>query len=393
MKRILFLYHTSSIGGGSFCLLNILKNLDRQILAPYVLLSEDGPLVDEIKKLNIIVNFLPRMHTVPYNTSTLKLSKLKNAIDILQSMKLFKSIISKIKPDVVYCNTMMLYPYLRPARECGCKTIIHIREHWPEGEHKWQRKTALEHIAKYADEIVAINRYSASMIVPFGRKATIVYDWIDMSSRYQEMPLNEIFGEDMTNKKTFLYMGGLQAIKGAHEVITAFTNHLKDPDYRMLALGINPAYKSNGIRGIVKKILKLLGKIQYSDKVIEMVNSDTRIKCVPGVYNIRHLYEQSYCIVSYFTIPHANLALAESVICNAMNVAAKTDESLEYSHEGEMALLYEENNFEDFIRTLISLPEKREEYLANMAQHSSVIEEMFAPERNIDILNHIIESI
>lgn len=393
MKRILFLYHTSTVGGGSYCLLNILKNLDRQIIEPHVLLCSDGPLVDEIKKLDIKVDFLPMMHTVPYNTSTLKLSKLMNAIDILKSMKLLKSIIGRIKPDVVYCNTMMLYPYLKPAKESGCRTVIHIREHWPENEHQWQRNTALRHIAEYADEIIAINRYSASMVAPYGRKATIIYDWIDMTSRYQEMPFDEIFGENMQNKKTFLYMGGLQAIKGAYEVISAFTNYLTDPEYRLLALGINPTYKSSGVRGLVKKCLKVLGKTQYSDKVIEMVNSDTRIKCIPGVYNIRHLYEQAYCIVSYFTIPHANLALAESVICNTMNVAAKTDESLEYSSEGELALLYEENNFECFINTLKSLPGKREVYLSKMAQKSSAIKDMFAPERNIHNLNHIIESI
>lgn len=393
MKRLLFLYHTSAVGGGSYCLLNILKNLDRQIIEPHVLLCSEGPLVDEIKGLDINVEFLPKMHTVPYNTSTLKLSKLKNALDILQSMKMLKSIISKIKPDVVYCNTMMLYPYLRPAKEYGCKSIIHIREHWPEGEHQWQRKTALMHIAKYADEIIAINRYSASMVVPYDRKATVVYDWIDMSSRYQEMPLNDIFGEDMTNKKTFLYMGGLHMIKGAYEVVNAFTNYLKDPDYRLLALGINPAYKARGLKGMVKKCLKWMGKTQYSDKVTEMVNSDTRIKCIPGVYNIRHLYEQAYCIVSYFTIPHANLALAESVICNTMNIAAMTDESLEYSNEGEMALLYEENNFENFVSALKSLPEKRDKYLVKMERNSAVIKEMFSPERNIQILNHIIETI
>lgn len=393
MKKILFLYHTSSIGGGSFCLLNILKNLDRQSVEPQVLLSEDGPLVAEIEKLGISVKFLAGMHTVPYNVSTLRPAKLKNAIRIFQSMKLLKSVISESKPDVIYCNTMMLYPYLKPAKECGCKTIIHIREHWPEGEHSWQRKTALEHITKYADEIIAINRYSASMVVPYGRKATVVYDWIDMSSRYQEMPLNEIFNEDMSNKKTFLYMGGLQEIKGAYEVLLAFTKHLTNQDYRLLALGINPNFKTGGVRGLIKRVLKSLGKTQYSDKVIELVNSDFRIKCIPGVYNLRHLYEQAYCIVSYFTIPHANLALAESVICNTMNVAAQTDESLEYSNEGEMALLYRENDFNDFVEKLRLLPSLREEYLAKMATNSITVEDMFNPQRNIENFNHVIEKL
>lgn len=393
MKRVLFLYHTSAVGGGSYCLLNILKNLDRHSVEPHVLLSEDGPLVAEIEKLGIEVNFLKGMHTVPYNVSTLKPSKLKNAISIIKSMRFLKHFISESKPDVVYCNTMMLYPYLRPSKECGCKTIIHIREHWPEGEHSWQRKTAFEHIAKYADEIIAINRYSASMVVPYGRKATIVYDWIDMGIRYQEMPLSDIFNEDMSNKKTFLYMGGLQEIKGAYEVLLAFSKHLTDPDNRLLVLGINPMFRTVGIRGLVKRILRSFGKTQYSDKVLELINSDPRIKCIPGVYNIRHLYEQAYCIVSYFTIPHANLSLAEAVICHTMNVAARTDESVEYSNEGEMALLYRENDFNDFVTKLNALSETRATYMDRMEKHSDVIKDMFAPSPNINRLNKIINSI
>lgn len=223
----MFLYHTSTIGGGSYCLLNILKSVDRSQIEPAVLLSDDGPLVDEIKNIGIEVSFLPLMHVVPYNTSILKPTKIRNALRILWSMKKLKGIITTLKPDVVYCNTMMLYPYLHIAKEMGCKTIIHIREHWPEGEHKWQRKTALSHITKYADEIVAINRYSASMVTPYGRTASVVYDWIDMSTRYQEMPLRDIFSEEMVGKKVFLFMGGMQKIKGTLEVLTAFSEHLK----------------------------------------------------------------------------------------------------------------------------------------------------------------------
>lgn len=393
MKKIVFLYHTSVIGGGSFCLLNILKNLDRNQIEPHVLLCNDGPLVAEIKNLGISVDSLPLMHTVPYNESTLTPRNLHNALDIIRSIKDFKKIVYRLQPDVVYCNTMMLYPYLKPAKECGCKTIIHIREHWPEGEHSWQRATALKHIAKYADNIVAINQYSASMVAPYGRQATIVYDWIDMSARYQPMSLDDIFGEDMSDKKVFLYMGGLQSIKGAYEVVRAFVTHLKDPNFRLLALGINPEYNSSGLKGLLKKCLSAIGRVPYSDKVIRLVKTDARIKCIPGLYNIRHLYEQAYCIVSYFTIPHANLALAESIICNTMNVAAKTDESLEYSYEGKLALLYEENNFDDFVCKLQSIEDVREEYLSRMKQDSNIIATLFSPEVNISVLNNILKTI
>ena len=49
MKRILFVHHVSSIGGGSYCLLNLLKEVDQEKFQPVVLLQENGPLVSEIE--------------------------------------------------------------------------------------------------------------------------------------------------------------------------------------------------------------------------------------------------------------------------------------------------------------------------------------------------------
>ncbi len=392
-KRVLFLYHTSTVGGGSYCLLNILKHLDRKQIIPYVLLRSQGPLVNEIEKLDIEVRFLSSLRTVPYNSSTLKFSALGNAIRILQSMNELNKLIYQMRIDIVYCNTMMLYPYLRIAKYCGCKTIIHIREHWPDNEHIWQRKIALRHIANYADEIIAINRYSAAMVKPFNRIATIVYDWIDMSTRYEYMPLSSIFSEDMSDKKVYMYMGGLQEIKGALQVINAFTNHIQDSNSRLLVLGIDPNYRSYGLKGFVKKCLKFINRESYSDKVVRMINSDSRIKCINGVYNIRHLYEQAHCVISYFTIPHANLALAECIICNTINVAAVTDESLEYSAEGKLAILYEENNFEEFINSIKSVDTQYFILKESMAKSSYIIKQMFAPDKNIHKLNTIIEKL
>jgi len=392
-KKILFLYHTSTIGGGSFCLLNILKNIDRGSITPSVLLIEEGPLVKEIKNLGINVFFLSKMHDVPYNTTIFTISKIRNAFDIYCSLKQFEDLIKEIKPDVVYINTMMLYPYLRAAKRSRCRTVMHIREHWPEGEHSWQRNTALEHIAKYADEVIAINRYSASMIKSYNRTATIVYDWIDMTSRFANMPISSIFGENMNNNKMLLYMGGMQKIKGALEVVTAFSYYIKDEDYRLLILGIDPNFKSKGLRGAIKKILSFFGKKTYSDKVISLINSDKRIKCIPSLYNIRHLYEQAYGVISYFTIPHANLAMAESIICNTLSIAARTDESMEYSLEGDLAVLYVENDFDDFVKKILGIESYREDYLLKINARAKEVEIMFDPKQNIEKLNKILETI
>jgi glycosyltransferase involved in cell wall biosynthesis len=47
--RVLFLDHTAKIGGGEIALVNLVRNLDRDLVEPIVLLYADGPLVERLK--------------------------------------------------------------------------------------------------------------------------------------------------------------------------------------------------------------------------------------------------------------------------------------------------------------------------------------------------------
>ena len=62
--KILYIFHVSVIGGGSFCLLNIIKQLDKNTYTPIVLLKSDGPLAVELKKIGATVYFEKSISTV-----------------------------------------------------------------------------------------------------------------------------------------------------------------------------------------------------------------------------------------------------------------------------------------------------------------------------------------
>ena len=164
MKTILYVHHVSDVGGGSYCLLNILKEIDMKLYRPIVLLKKEGPLSIEIKKLNIPVYFMETLATVPYNVSLFRLGSIKGLFSILLSIKPFARLLDELQPDLIHLNNMMLYPYLRIAKKKGVKTLIHVREHWELGEHQTQRNMAIDYIDKYSDKVIAINEYSASMV-------------------------------------------------------------------------------------------------------------------------------------------------------------------------------------------------------------------------------------
>lgn len=394
MKRVLFLYHTSSIGGGSYCLLNIMKTIDRKTIQPVVLLQAEGPLSEEIKRLGIEVYYMKQLITVPYNTSALTLRNVINCFKRQKGVSVFKKLLGEIKPDAVYVNTMMLYPFLKPAKQSGMKTLIHVREHWPEKEHRFQRVKAIKDIKKFSDHIVAINSFSASMVADDSVPVSVIYDWIDLSERYEDYHMADVFKEDIEDKKIYLYLGGLQQIKGTYEVVTTFSRMIEDKNARLLILGIDSTSQLfRGLRGFIKKALAVLGRKTYSQLVIDAINSDSRIQCIPGRYKINNLIKESYCILSYFRIPHANLALAESIILGTPTIAAETSESLEYSDGGRLASLFKINDMSDFEKHIKDFDSRRQELKRSIETGSSAISEMFDKTKNSEKLNQILASI
>ena len=113
MKTILYVFHCSTIGGGSYCLLSILKNIDRTKYLPKVLLAYEGPLADEIRKLNIEVLFYQGIDSVPYNLSLWRRGTIAKYCKIEKSLSGYIEIVKRFNPDLVYLNSMILYPYLK----------------------------------------------------------------------------------------------------------------------------------------------------------------------------------------------------------------------------------------------------------------------------------------
>lgn len=389
MKRILFVFHDSSVSGGSLCLFNLLKAIDRSAFEPFVLVAKDGPLCREIAGLGISVELMPELTIYPINRSLFAPGSVKSILRIRKSTGRFGEVLKKTRPDIVYLNTMMLFPYLRTAKEAGCKTIIHIREHWAEGEHAAQFKRIRKAVHEYADRVVAINSYSASMFP--GEHATVIYDWVDMESRRGGPSLQDLIG-DCSGLKVYLYLGGMRNIKGPAEVLKTFSEHIKGGDRRLLALGLSPEMDWNGIKGKVKRVLSPFGIRTYKEKTVRLCRKDPRIICAPQVFKITGLMEQIAGYVSFFKTPHANLTMAESIIMHLPSVAANTEEALEYSDGGKLSLLYEFNNLEDFRDKWLALDRDEGAIKKRLAEGSGVIAEMFNPQRNIDTFNKVLNS-
>lgn len=390
------MHHISAIGGGSYCLLNILKEIDRMSIFPIVALKCDGPLRFEIEKLGIEVIYFKEMMTIPYNKPLLRVSTLKNYLCVQKSLKNFDAFLKLYlgKIDIVYLNNMMLYPYLKTAKKMGLKTVMHVREHWPKNEHKYQMARARRYANHYVDCLVAINHFSASMFPECDKRTIIIYDSIDFSNRYEPRPFSEIFEEDVSKLKIFLFTGGGMQIKGALEVFRTFSNHLKGEEYRLLVLGEMPKpFHFIGIRMVWHGLLRLIGSEKdYYEELKAIVDRDERIKFIPATYKIVDIFQQAYCMLSFFTIPHANLALAEAVSLGTIVVSANTEEASEYSADGKGAILFEYGNEADFLTKIQYVEEHYFDVKAQVKSQAEAVKNLFDPDVNAEKLNGVLTS-
>lgn len=390
MTRILFMHQASTIGGGSYCLLNIIKELDRERFDPVVALQSSGPLMDELQKLGVEVVLFPQMMAVPYNHA-LTPRNIRFYLKSQFSLKPFAELLKNVKTDILYLNNMMIYPYLRVAKDQGMKTVIHVREHWPLNEHVKQLGWARKAVYAYADTVIAINHYSASMFPE--KDATIVYDWIDMEGRDKPIPMSDIFGEDIAGKKVLLFTGGFQRIKGADYIINTFKNEIKGDEYRLLVLGADLKKPLSGWRHHLRNLMSHFGYNYYEKALRESVKTDSRIVCIPGVYELVDLVRQSFCFVSYFRMPHANLALAENIILGNPCIAADTEEAYEYTVEGKYAMLVSPNKPMEFARSLKVFLDNNERWQEAATAGSETLREMFDKKSNVKKLNSSLDSL
>lgn len=393
-SNILFIYHVSSIGGGSFCLLNIIRDLDRKKFNPIVLLKSEGPLVTELKKLNIKIIINSSIITAPYNSSLLNLSTLSFFYFLYKSQKVLASVIKKELIEIVYLNTMMMYPYAITTKKMGLKVVIHMRENWPSNEHQIQFRNAKRIISKYVDKIIAINKTSSS-ILDLPEKTEVIYDWIEFENRNHMISFSNLFGKDYKSFKIFVSFSGSNKIKGALEIIKTFVEKIHGRDLRLLIVGINDKNfdNSQSLKSLIKKLLRFLKLPVYSDKIKSIAQADDRVIFISPTKQVKQIIEKSFCYLSYPTIPHAILPIAESLYLKNFFISADTLEAREYSVNLFPELLFKINDLKDFENKIHYLLNNEKIIGNNIKKACPIIKKTFERKANKNKINNLLNNL
>ena len=385
----MYIFHVSAIGGGSLCLFNMVKELDRKKFNPIILLKTIGPLCEKLEKIGATVIIEPSLETVPYNQPLHKFTSIRQIISVIFSLRKVEYWIKHTNAEIIHINTMMMYPYSIPSFKLKRKVIVHIREHWLVDKNKFQLNFAKKIINQCCNAIIAINKTSAD-IINIPSKTQIIYDWINFSNRDNVIDFKTIFGNDFKNLKIFLFLGGIQKIKGALQVVKVFDEVMKQEDARLLFVGPHTKHiVYDGFKGLVKKTLNIFNYFTYSDKIKRIAQKNDRIVFMKATPHVKSLFEQSYCTVSYPSFPHAIIPIAESIYLGKPVISAKTPESIEYSNHGKGARLFKMNDKKSFMKEFKYAYHNKENIYKSAQENRDYIKELFSLKRNKSLLNKL----
>ena len=136
--KIIFFSPVSNLYGASRSLMLILENIDRSKYEPYVVTTERGQLITEVKKLKIPI-YLIRRDTIPF--FSIKARAVSNKfmnLFLFGCVKIFNRIILFLKyllillalrPSLIYVNTIVYSSPILVAKILQIPVIVHMREH------------------------------------------------------------------------------------------------------------------------------------------------------------------------------------------------------------------------------------------------------------------------
>lgn len=316
MKKVLIIHHGEGVGGGLIAMLGLIDELKLEnTVEVFCLFNSDA--VEYIKQKGVNVT-LPQSHfylkiyrlflhsDASYFNLIDEIRNAKNLICYLLSKYYFaKKELKKIASDydIVYLNSTFISDWASAAKLLGKKVIIHIREPLSNGLWGFRKAIIINSIKKYCDRIIAISEDNSDRI-GLKYKTTVIYDPVVFKNREGKQNIKKEDGF-----RYFLYLGGMQRIKGFEQLIKSLP-FLND-NIRIFFLGGTHHSPNNSFKRLVLFILNpFLWKI---GSLMKQMSSSEHIINVGLVDNVFEYYASSLAVISPFSKPHASLPILEAL--------------------------------------------------------------------------------
>lgn len=400
--KILYFNHTSTVGGASWCLLEIIQGLDRARFEPVVVLRQPGPLVEELRNLSVDVRVEESCFSIlserypskfPLFWARAFFTMIRQCVRLSSADRAVARICEEVKPDIVHLNSCVLLPMARSAHQSSSspKVVLHIRDHWQSywwaPVREWIRK---QYLKRYVSDVLAITHTGAQCFGAADR-AVIVRDWPDFSTRDEARNLHNELGLEK-DMPFFLVPGGIHPSKGTVIAVRAFKQLLKTHKASLVILGMPPQERATPVARI-KELLARFGFSFASTCIRHEAESAAESICILGyAQNIKPFITASAAVLCPFTVPHAAKAALEAGFLAKVAVVSDNGEGREYVKDGGTGFVVPPGDPEalcDVMRTILDHPETVRKMERDAQQF---IAENFTEEKSLRAIFEIYEA-
>lgn len=358
--KILYILHSASVGGAPLSCLSLLKKMDREIYDPVALFLKDSRMVEIYRDANIHTIVDKSLsyfsHTTGERLYIGNPRAVKQLTGFLPSIVRTREIVSRIKPDIVHCNSSTLSAQVIGAKWAGAKVVWHIREHVVRGLSGIRQNFHYWVGNHYADALIFILEKEARRFA-CGTKGHLIPNFVDFD--VFDRTLRERMNKKKNRRPTVIFLGAATPIKGALEFVLS---------YQLVCRAIGPvkfilagADGGPSLPGMLSRIkqgaLNALGRQTYSQKIRSVVSRDKQegIIFLGKIEDVPSLLAASDLLVFPATAPHFARPVIEAAAMGLPVVASDLEGPRDLIKDRETGILVPPNDYRALAGAIIEV--------------------------------------
>lgn len=345
MKKILFVHHSTGVGGAPISMIETIRALNPQKYRAEVLLLRDSVVGELLEAHNIPYSiakgffyskvYRPFIHITPSYISWFRPVRLIISLIIWMLSRYFfaSRLLSQYGYDIIHLNSLVLTDFLCAGAAKG-NVVLHVREPMAKGTLGIRFAYMRSQIVKYADHVVAISEDNAAR-VGVNNKCTVVYNCTDIGSC--PVSPNDI------PKNIALYLGGDSEIKGFLTMVDCLDfldvkvtvcfagNYSQQPGVLTL----------DGIKYFI--LLMLSAKFRRIHAANKKIKKHPAVRFVGLSNNIPSLISGCSALVNPFSVEHFSRPIIEAFANGRPVIATRVDGIEEEVNHQVDGILVEKN--------------------------------------------------
>ncbi|EKV00160.1 glycosyltransferase [Leptolyngbya sp. PCC 7375] len=279
MKKILFVHHSGSLGGGTLSLLYTIQGLTKIGFTCIVALAVPSQkLIDFYSDAGIEVISWPGItlwhHSTvsprPWHNPRTFLYLVKVLINWRESQKRTLELVKFVQPDIVHLNSMPLSPSADILSKQNIPFVWHVREPPPD---QGIRTQLIRQIMMRSNKMIFISEADRQAWVQ-NKKGEVIHNFVDFS-RFDITSKTSNFRHKLDipkNSLIVLYVGGLSLVKGIIPLLYALAKLKKRfPDVKCLMPGAEYQPSGSWKSELARNILPKLGSGTLAQKIDNLI--------------------------------------------------------------------------------------------------------------------------